>query len=138
MATQRGRKSAAAMNVVSLPTNSTPRISPRPEASAQVRALFAEIVASVDHTHWRPSDSYLVESYAQAIITERTAYQMIALEGMIIGARTSAWLAVAERATKQIVALSMRLRLSPQSRNDPKTVGRRSRNIGIAKPWEDQ
>ena len=137
MATQRGRKSSAALNIVALPTNSTPRISPRPEAPTEVRALFAEIVASCDRTHWRPSDSYLVESYAQAILAERQAYQNIALEGAVTGARVSQWLAVAERATKQIVALSMRLRLSPQSRNDPKTVARRTRNTGQPKPWEE-
>ena len=62
---------------------------------------------------------------------------MIELNGAIIGPRVSQWLTVAEKACKQIVALSMRLRLSPQSRNDPKTVGRRSRNAGIPKPWED-
>jgi hypothetical protein len=34
-----------------------------------------------------------------------------------------------------MVALSMRLRLSPQSRTDPKTIGRQPTPAG-RKPWE--
>jgi phage terminase small subunit len=119
-----------------MPVNSTPRISCRHDAPNDVKKLFTEIVASVDRTHWQTADSYLVESYCRAILLERQAYAMIELEGAIVGPRVSHWLTVAEKACKQIVALSMRLRLSPQSRNDPKTVGRRSRHAGERKPWE--
>ena len=63
----RGRKSAASLNIVSMPINSKPRISARADAPAEVKGLFAEIVASVDRTHWQTADSYLVKSYCRAI-----------------------------------------------------------------------
>jgi hypothetical protein len=134
----RGKKSTAELSIVRLQTNTTPRISPRSEAPAEVRALFAEIVASCPPTHWRPSDTYLVESLAQAILTERAAYQNIALESAVVGARVSQWISVAATSCKQIALLSTKLRLTPQSRSDPKTVGRRSRNAGMPKPWEPE
>jgi hypothetical protein len=43
---------------------------------------------------------------------------------VIDGNKTSAWVAVLEKAHRSSVALSARLRLSPQSRADARSAGR--------------
>jgi hypothetical protein len=47
----------------------------------------------------------------------------------------SPWLVVLEKCQRAVVALSMRLRLSPQSRLDPKTLARQA--PPGPKPWDD-
>jgi chaperonin subunit len=55
--------------------------------------------------------------------------------GAVIDGKPSPWITVQEKAVRAMVALSMRLRLSPQSRIDPKTLGRQQGYVG-PKPWE--
>lgn len=133
---KRGRKSLDDLTYVPREASQRERISPRADAPAEVASLFREIVASVDSSHWRPADAHLVEQYAQSLLLARQAYQMLAIEGPVVGARANPWNVVLEKAHRSSVALSMRLRLAPQSRIDPKTVGRASRTAGVPKPWE--
>ena len=85
--------------------------------------IFTEIVGSVSASHFRPTDGPLVEQYAQSIALARQAYSYLDSEGPILGGRANPWLVVLEKAHRSSVALSMRLRLSPQSRLDRKAVG---------------
>ena len=55
--------------------------------------------------------------------------------GAVINGKPSPWITVQEKAVRAMVALSMRLRLSPQSRIDAKTLGRQEVRQGPA-PWE--
>jgi hypothetical protein len=52
-----------------------------------------------------------------------------------IDGKPSAWLAVQEKNVRALVSLSMRLRLSPQSRIDAKATGRREPRMTV-NPWE--
>ena len=121
---QRGRKSAAALQLVPNVGVRKSRISPRAGASDAVKAIVCELIATVDSDWFRLSDGPLLESYAEAIALERQAYREIAIGGPVIGGKISPWVGVAERATRAVVAVSARLRLSPQHRTDPKTAGR--------------
>jgi phage terminase small subunit len=128
---QRGRKSAAALSVVRV-DGSSEKLRPRANCSAAVRAIFNEICAQLPSDHFRPTDAPLLEQYCQAIALARQAFEQLEVEGPVIAGRTSPWIVVLEKAHRSSVALSMRLRLSPQQRVDPKTVGRRSAGAGIS------
>lgn len=129
----RGRKSAAAHSVTPIGTR---RIRPRAEDPANVQAVVSELIAAADPEHFAEVDWPILTSYAQAILLEREAYARLAAEGVVgRDGRTSAWLTVAEKAGRQIIAASMRLRLAPQSRLDAKSAARKP-GKGAAKPWE--
>jgi hypothetical protein len=53
----------------------------------------------------------------------------------VIEGKPSPWIYVQEKAIRTLTALSMRLRLSPQSRIDPKAVARRDPRMTV-NPWE--
>jgi hypothetical protein len=117
------RKSVA--EIVRLgPKRAETRLSPRSGVSPEVKLIFTEIVGSVSAAHFRPTDGPLVEQYAQSIALARQAYAHLDEEGPVLGGKANAWLVVLEKAHRSSVALSMRLRLSPQSRLDRKAVGR--------------
>ena len=49
--------------------------------------------------------------------------------------KPNGWLVVQEKSVRALVSLSMRLRLSPQSRIDAKAMGRHEARLHLA-PWE--
>jgi hypothetical protein len=125
---QRGRKSAAA-RAVSGPEDPETRLEPPRSLSVAERKLFVDLVSSVVPEHFVHCDLPLVCAYVRAIaLEERAAAQL---------RKTPAdgkWLAVWEKAQRAMVALSLRLRLSPQARvrntkPDPYAGGK-------LKPWE--
>src|SRR5215475_8318871 len=67
------------------------------------------------------------------LLGDRAALEL--RKGAVVKGRVSPWLAIQREAIKAMVALSIRLRLSPQSRIDPKTLGRQQLRRGPA-PWE--
>jgi len=83
------------------------------------------IVASCDAAHFAGSDLPLLCQYVETIALAELAAAHLRDHGPVIGDRPSPWLTVHEKAVRGVVALSMRLRLSPQSRLDPKTAGRK-------------
>ena len=121
---QRGRRSAAALQLVPNVVVRKSRVALRAGASDAVKAIVQELIGSVDVDWFRQSDFPLLESYGEAILLERRAYAEIAAGGPVINGKISPWVGVAERATRAVVAVSARLRLSPQHRTDPKTAGR--------------
>jgi phage terminase small subunit len=120
---QRGRKSAAsrAVNIVSI-TGKQRRLHPPDNLNPVEREAFADIVGSCDAAAFRPSDMPLLVSYARSIVQEEEAVRHLQAEGYVIGNRPSPWLVVKEKAHREMVALSMRLRLSPQGRNHRKEI----------------
>ena len=117
------RKSTASLSVVRVDGKPS-RIAPRHDATPELRAIFTEITSQVSADHFRPSDGPLVEQYAQAIALARLAYAALEKEGPVVAGRANPWVVVLEKAHRSSVALSARLRLSPQHRTDPKTAGR--------------
>ena len=130
---QRGKKSRAGLAIVNV--NGKP---PRPEPPSSLpeaeRAVFVDLVAASDPEHFRSSDLPLLVRYVESIVlADRAASEL--RKGAVVKGKTSPWLAIQREAIKAMVALSIRLRLSPQSRIDPKTLGRQQLRAGPA-PWE--
>jgi hypothetical protein len=111
---QPGRKSAAAL-AITPPAPRVTRLRPPSTLSEPEATLFEQIVSSCAHDHFRQSDLPLLCRYVEAsILAERAAQQL--REAPVTGSKPSPWLPVREKATRELVALSMRLRLSPQAR----------------------
>jgi phage terminase small subunit len=95
------------------------RLRPPPELNATETEVFLSIVGSLDAGHFRPSDTPLLASYATSVVTEREAVAHLKSEGHVVNGRANAWLIVKEKAHREMIALSLRLRLSPQGRGRP-------------------
>ena len=118
---QRGRKSAASLVVVS---GAPPRLEPPADLSDEEKALFLELVNACSPRHFVESDKPLLISFVQATLLARGS----AGKAMLI----STW----EKAVRVQATLATRLRLAPQARMDPKTVGRFQQNSGGPRPWD--
>jgi phage terminase small subunit len=130
---QRGRKSGASLGVLQVDGKPN-RLNPPTSLSGAERAIFFDVVAACDRDHFRPSDLPLLVRYVEAAALGDQAAEQLRL-GAVINGKTSPWIIVQEKAVRAMVALSMRLRLSPQSRIDAKTLGRQEVRQGPA-PWE--
>ena len=122
---QRGRKSAdnlAALNA----TGKSPRLAAPASLTSDERKLFGELNGACDASHFRASDLPLLISYIQATLIAQAS------------ARDPDQIARWEKAVKLQAVLATRLRLSPQSRADPKTVARQDQEPRLRYPWEDQ
>jgi hypothetical protein len=88
------------------------------------REAFISVVAACDRRHFVPSDTPLLASYARAIVSDEMAAKMLRELGPVVNNKPSAWLVVKEKAHREMIALSLRLRLSPQGRaqHPPKTA----------------
>ena len=131
---QRGRKSG---NVVALGvTASSPRLTPPTTLSKAEKALFDELVRSSDPQHFVPSDKPLLVSFVQATLLARSLASTAAKPSKPDPTVIGSW----EKVTRVMAMLATRLRLAPQARNDPKTVGVRQRNaaLSIKPPWADE
>jgi hypothetical protein len=96
--------------------------------------VFVDLVAASDPEHFRSSDLPLLVRYVESIVlADRAASEL--RKGAVVKGKTSPWLAIQRETIKAMVALSIRLRLSPQSRIDPKTLGRQQLRRSPA-PWE--
>lgn len=130
---QRGRKSAIASSVISKDWKQT-QLQPPTTLSDVERKVFVDLVAACASDHFRSSDLPLLARYCEAtVLAEQAARELRG--GAVVDGRPSAWVTVQEKTIRALVALSMRLRLSPQSRIDPKTLGRQQPRIG-PRPWE--
>ena len=130
---QRGRKSAAALSVIALDGKSA-RLSPPAPLSEPERELFVAIVAGSDAGHFRQTDLPLLSRYCEAaVLAEQAALAL--RNGAVVGGKPSPWIIIQEKCVRAMVSLSMRLRLSPQSRIDPKTLGRQQPHPG-PRPWD--
>ena len=124
----RGRKSAASLSVV--PLALIPRLEPRDNLAPDPAAIFCEIVANCDPTHFKASDLPLLEEYAVAIAQARKAGEMLARHGPLgYRGKVSPWVVLQEKSSRQIVALSHQLRSSPQSRYDAHAAARKAGSL---------
>ena len=130
---QRGRISAAALSVIGVDGQQN-RPSPPASLSEPERELFAAIVAGCDAEHFLQTDLPLLSRYCEAaILAERAALEL--RNGAVLDGKPSPWIVIQEKCMRALVSLSMRLRLSPQSRIDPKTIGRQQPRPGPF-PWD--
>jgi len=118
---KRGRPSAAALSVVPIHANMT-HVSPPPNLTAAEARLFRELVASCHPQHFVASDVHLLVSYVQATLASRHWAKLAAKDPKLI----LQW----DRATRMQCQLASRLRLSPHSRANGKSVK-------PALTWED-
>ncbi|WP_177243499.1 P27 family phage terminase small subunit [Bradyrhizobium sp. Gha] len=97
------------------------RLRPPPTLNETERTIFIEIINSTNPQHFVRSDLPLLVRYCEAHALCEQAANELKAGGAVIGGRPSPWLAVAEKSNRNVVALSMRLRLSPQARqpNNP-------------------
>jgi P27 family predicted phage terminase small subunit len=99
------------------PVPTAPPVAPA-GLSAEEERIFQQLLASVDGDHLHPGDLPLLVSYCQAIAQHDRAVQAIRREGDVVDGKPSPWITVQEKAQRAMVALSMRLRLSPQARRE--------------------
>ena len=117
------RKSVASFEVVAV-DGKPDRLSPPPHLNKAERNLFSEIVGAVDAQHFVEGDLPLLCSYVTATLIARKASHDVSM--------INVW----EKAARMQATLATRLRLSPQSRLDPKTVARRLPERSGPAPWE--
>ena len=110
-----GRRSASDLAVVR-PTGGFTRLRPPSDLGKEEAAVWRQIVLSVHEKHFEASDTPLLARYVQNVVLARRAAEALDREGAVIAGRINPQLVVAEKADRALVALSMRLRISPQAR----------------------
>jgi hypothetical protein len=58
----------------------------------------------------------LVAAYARAIVADAHAARQLQEQGAVVNGKPNPWLVPKEKASREMIALSLRLRLSPQGR----------------------
>jgi len=108
-----GRKSSADLHPIPIGSRDR-RLQPPDDLGPSAAALFRKLVASCPPTHFCAADAPLLGVYCSAlIISQRSASDP---------SQFQAW----ERSTRLVAQLCSKLRLSPSSRSDPKSVARAS------------
>jgi hypothetical protein len=121
---QRGRKTAGKLSAVNV--NPAP-LKPPSFLTTDEQHLFTEIVDACDTRHFRVQDLPMLSSYVQACLLARAVVKRAADDpGMLV-----AW----EKAVRTQMALATKLRLTPQTRTDPKTLARKQPYSG-PRPWD--
>src|SRR5262245_31690285 len=109
---QRGKRSAASFDIVQV-NGKPPRLEPPRSLSKAERKIFLDLVNAADADHFRPYDAILLCRYCEAVVlAERAAKHLRKIA--VFDGKASAWIVVQEKAVRAMIALSMRLRLSPQ------------------------
>ena len=114
-----------------------PRIAPPTTLSPTAREIFIHIVENVDPSHFSEVDLPLLEGYANSAALSTEAAHHLGEDGAVMDGKVSPWLGVAEKAHKQLVALSARLRICPQSRFDRLAAGANSRHQPSVYDFDD-
>jgi|SRR6516225_6065902 hypothetical protein len=110
----------AATNVVALDTRAV-RLRPPPDLPQPERDLFARLIAANAPTHFKESDLPLLTQYCENVVLNKKAAAELRAAPLTPDGKASPWLVIAEKTHRACVALSMRLRVCPQSRqaNNP-------------------
>ena len=119
------RKSAAASMFPSYGNGHLTRLQPGSDMPADAAVVFRHITASTAPGHFVEADRDLLHRYCQAVADARQSDRELVANGFVVDGKPSSWLQIQAQANKAIATLATRLRLSPQSRIDPKTAGSR-------------
>ena len=122
---QRGRKPSATIVALSAATDMPPRRTAPSFLSNAERSLFTEIIEGTDPRHFVAGDLPLLTSYVKVSLLVRDAPSDLSDAEAL-----TAW----QRAVRLQTLLATKLRLTPQTRSDPKTVAREQRQG--PQPWE--
>jgi phage terminase small subunit len=109
------RRSSADLALVR-PSGGFTRLRPPSELGKEEGEVWRFIVLACDAKHFQQSDAPLLVRYCQNVVLARRAAAALEREGAVIAGRVNPWLMVGEKADRAMVALSMRLRISPQAR----------------------
>jgi len=109
------RKSAADLSLIR-PASGVNRLQPPVTLTGPARTVFVDIVANNAPNHFRESDKAMLQAYCNVICQLEQCRKELQKAVVTAEGKISPWVGVQERAIKSMVALSMRLRLSPQSR----------------------
>ena len=123
---KRGRTSGAELSAVPIDSARKP-IEPPPTLKAPEARIFREVVESCAVNHFRKADIPVLTAFATATHLSRFYAELI---GESEGAFKN-W----EAAVRLQISLATKLRITPQSRYDPKTIARHQPHDGPA-PWE--
>ena len=89
------------------------------------KRIFIDLVHSMPPEHFRPSDVPLLARQVAAVaMCEHAAEKMTASGGPVVKGKINPWFSVEQRSAKLVAVLATRLRMSPQSRRDPRAVAR--------------
>ena len=94
------------------------RLRPPKNLRGREREIFIDLVTSVDSRHFRRSDMQLLLRYVEACALCEQAAGELAATGVVVGGKVSPWFTIYAAACKSITALSLRLRLGPQARQE--------------------
>jgi hypothetical protein len=120
---QRGRKSSGHPEMIAVDGRSS-RLEPPSYLTRPETELFEELVAACSADHFRISDLPVLVSLVQATLLARSA------------GRDPAMVAEFDRVARLQATLATKLRLTPQSRTDPKNIGRQQLLPTGPMPWE--
>jgi len=119
---QRGRKTAGT-RVAPIVNGKPPRLKPPASLTKEERELFIELVEAVAPEHFITADLPLLISFVQTSLLVRSTANK--------PDQISTW----EKAMKLQISLATKLRLSPSTRLDPKTLARQP-PPPEERPWE--
>ena len=100
------------------------RLKPSEQLGQAEKRAFWSLVTQAPAGQFRETDRPLINRWCElTVLGDRAAAEMATNDLVTPDGRPSPWISIHERAVKGLVALSLRLRLSPQSRMDksPKT-----------------
>lgn len=117
---QRGKKSPEAIAAIDI---SAVRLATPAGLTRKERAEFERLINATDPRHFRQGDTPLMIAFVQASILSRRLARDVT--------KNQEW----ERATRVLASLATKLRLSPQSRFDRKTIGSMERPPDETVPW---
>jgi hypothetical protein len=123
-----GRKSAAQLAAPRI-NGGPPRLEPPEFLSEAERKLFLELTEACAPEHFVRSDLPLLTAFVQAVELSRSAIRRAGDDP----ATLQQW----DRATKMVGMLATRLRLSPQSRSEPRSVARHLPSA-LPRPWQPE
>jgi phage terminase small subunit len=134
------RKSAAELAFTKPQPRSSP-MRPPPTLSQPEAALFKQLVADCLPGFFKDSDAPLLARYCEAAILAERSTAELRRAPVTDDGRPSPWLYVREKAVREMVALSLRLKLSPQSRKSPRhpseTTGGHGVGFWQTREWDN-
>lgn len=100
---------------------------PPPTLDADGKALWNEIVRSLQPGYFLQSEHPVLETYVQGILSIRRHREMLKIEGDFPGGKLNRRHMLLQSEIKSMTGLATRLRLCPQSRLDRMMAGKATR-----------
>lgn len=138
---QRGKKSAAALSVVSELIDK--RLQPPDELSPSESELWLRVVATKPDDWWDAASVPLLKEYcrlhssAEDVAGQLKSFETEWLSGDDGLKRYERLISIRDKIQARMTQLAMKMRLTQQSRYDAQKAHSRSRPRTAAKPWEN-